>query len=77
MQDAGDAYIAYSSEENSVMHIARLTNNFTAIDRRYRRILVGDKREAPAIFKFENYFMMLTSGCTGWAPNRPALFYTK
>ena len=78
MQDDDDrAYVIYSSEDNAVSHIAELSDNYQDIDRRYKRILVGRKREAPALFKFQEYYLLLTSGCTGWAPNRPLLFYTK
>ncbi|KAF2294726.1 hypothetical protein GH714_015735 [Hevea brasiliensis] len=34
-----------------------------------RRILVGQHREAPALFKHQGTYYMITSGCTGWAPN--------
>ena len=75
--DDGSAYIAYSSEDNSVMHVARLTANYTDVQPTYRRILVQLKREAPAIFKHGRYYLMLTSGCTGWAPNRAEVFYAE
>ncbi|GLJ26609.1 hypothetical protein SUGI_0516860 [Cryptomeria japonica] len=39
------------------------------IGRIMRRALVGQHREAPAVFKHEGLYYMVTSGCTGWAPN--------
>jgi len=73
--DDGSAFIAYSSEDNSVMHVARLTADYLGIHPTYNRILVFLKREAPAIFKYGRYYLLLTSGCTGWAPNRAEVFY--
>ncbi|KAE8709577.1 adenylyl-sulfate kinase 1 [Hibiscus syriacus] len=33
------------------------------------RIMVGQRREAPALFKYQGTYYMFTSGCSGWAPN--------
>lgn len=57
------------------MHIARLTPDYLGIQPQYKRILVYLKREAPALFKYKQYYLLLTSGCTGWAPNRAEIFY--
>lgn len=57
------------------MHVARLTQDYLGIQPEYRRILVYLKREAPAIFKHGRYYVLLTSGCTGWEPNRAEAFY--
>ncbi|MBS1504177.1 MAG: family 43 glycosylhydrolase, partial [Bacteroidetes bacterium] len=32
-------------------------------------ILVGRKREAPALFKKNGMYYLITSACTGWSPN--------
>jgi hypothetical protein len=72
----GSAFIAYSSEDNSVMHVARLKADYLDIQPMFKRILVLLKREAPAIFKYKQYYLLLTSGCTGWAPNRAEIFYS-
>ena len=37
----GKALIAYSSERNRVMHVARLTKNFTDVDIAYARTMVS------------------------------------
>ena len=67
--------MAYSSEDNAVMHVAALMPDYLGIQSAYRRILVRKKREAPALFKFRRYYLLLTSGCTGWEPNRAEIFY--
>jgi hypothetical protein len=73
--DDGTAYIAYSSENNKVMHVGRLTRDYLHVEPRYKRILKDMSREAPAIFKYQQWYLLFTSGCTGWEPNRPEVFY--
>ena len=34
----------------------------------------GGQNEAPAIFKKDGTYWMITSGCTGWAPNEARMF---
>ena len=38
---------------------------------------IGLSREAPAMFKHEGVYFMLTSACTGWNPNRAEVFYAR
>lgn len=65
----GKAYLIYSSEDNSELHIGPLTDDYLEVTREMARILVGQHREAPALFKHQGTYYMITSGCTGWAPN--------
>jgi len=37
----------------------------------------GGHREAPAIVKKGDYYFLMTSGCTGWAPNQGKYAYSK
>lgn len=67
--DDGTAYIIYSSENNSVLHIGILTNDYLDVSNVMKRILIWRHREAPAMFKHLGTYYMITSGCTGWAPN--------
>lgn len=67
--DNGQAYIVYSSEDNSELHIGQLTEDYKDVTKVMRRALVGEHREAPAVFKHRGLYYMITSGCTGWAPN--------
>ena len=75
--DDGAAYIAYSSEGNKVMHLARLAPSLDDVAPGYERALVGQSREAPAIFKHAGVYYLFTSGCTGWEPNRAEVFYSR
>ncbi|CAN4079782.1 unnamed protein product [Withania somnifera] len=65
----GVAYLVYSSEDNSELHIGPLNEEYIDVTQAMRRVLVGQHREAPALFKHEGTYYMITSGCTGWAPN--------
>nr|CAD1832419.1 unnamed protein product [Ananas comosus var. bracteatus] len=68
--DDGKAYLIYSSEENSELHVGLLTDNYLDLTREMKRVLVKKHREAPAVFKYEGTYYMITSGCSGWAPIR-------
>lgn len=69
------AYHIFSSENNQTLHIAELSNDYTTHTGRYRRILIGNSNEAPTIFKHNDKYWMITSGCTGWRPNAARLNY--
>ncbi|WP_294587575.1 glycoside hydrolase family 43 protein [uncultured Bacteroides sp.] len=74
VDDDGKAYHIYSSEENLTLQIAELTDNYQDHTGKYIRIFPGGHNEAPAIFKHNNIYWMITSGCTGWAPNEARMF---
>ena len=82
VDDDQTAYIIYSSEENRTMFISRLNDEYTDLDvpqtpvglavngRDFVRLYPGRQREAPAMFKYHGKYYMMTSGATGWDPNR-------
>ena len=74
VDDDGKAYHIYSSEENLTLHIAALTDDYLSHTGKYIRVAPGGHNEAPAIFKKNNTYWMITSGCTGWEPNEARLF---
>ncbi len=67
--DDGSAYFFYASESNKTMHVTRLTDDYLDADTRWSRVLVGREREAPAVFKRQGRYYLVTSGCTGWHHN--------
>ncbi|MBN2652126.1 MAG: family 43 glycosylhydrolase [Spirochaetales bacterium] len=69
VDDDGSAYCVYSSEENGTLHISRLTDDFTRHSGEYVRVFPKRWHEAPAIFKKDGRYYLLSSGCTGWSPN--------
>ena len=74
VDDDGKAYHIFSSEENFTLHIAELTADYLHHNGRYTRMAPGGQNEAPAIFKHDGTYWMITSGCTGWAPNEARMF---
>ena len=74
VDDDGKAYHIFSSEENLTLHIAELTGDYLHHTGRYTRVAPAGHNEAPAIFKHEGTYWMITSGCTGWAPNEARMF---
>ena len=70
-------YQICSSEDNQTLHINRLTEDYLKPDGTFKRCFVGESREAPALFKYNNNYYMLTSGCTGWDPNQAELAVAK
>jgi hypothetical protein len=71
--DDGKAYLIYTSENNETIHIAALDDEYLRPIGEPHRILAGMVREAPAIFKRDGFYFLITSGCTGWADNRAML----
>lgn len=69
VDDDGKAYHVHSSEENWTLHIAELTDDYLDFSGRYARVLPEGKNEAPALFKRNGRYYLLTSGCSGWKPN--------
>ena len=76
-EETGMGLLAYSSEDNRVMHIAALTPDYTHVTSTYTKIFSGLGREAPAMFKHGDVFLMATSGCAGWEPNKLEVFWSR
>ena len=69
VDEDGSAYHIYSSRENYDLRIAKLSDDYlsaTTAD----TLLFSKHREAPALFKYQNKYYLITSACTGWAPNK-------
>ncbi len=71
--DNGKAYLIYASESNKTMHVCLLSDDYVFPTKTYTRITSADNREAPAVFKYNSRYYLITSGCTGWSPN-PATY---
>lgn len=79
IDDDGTAYIIYSSEENLTLYISKLNDEYTYLatepqkavyGKDFIRLFPGAQREAPALFKKDGKYYLVSSGCTGWAPNQ-------
>lgn len=69
VDDDGKAYHIYSSEENSTLHIAQLSDDYTTHSGKFIRLFQGRFMEAPAMSKYNGKYYLMMSGCTGWSPN--------
>jgi len=67
--DNGKAYLIYSSEENNTMQVCLLSDDYLHPTKTFSRILVDQRREAPALFKNNGKYYLITSYCSGWSPN--------
>jgi acetyl esterase/lipase len=69
VDDDAKAYLIASSEDNSTLHIVQLSDDYQGFSGKWARAFSGDFNEAPALFKHDGRYYMITSGCSGWAPN--------
>lgn len=74
IDDDEKAYHIYSSEDNLTLQIAELSDDYQRHTGKYIRMIPAGNNEAPAIFKKDGKYWMITSGCTGWAPNEARMF---
>jgi hypothetical protein len=70
VDDDGTGYMVSAARENYDLHIYRLTDDYTAVESLVANPWPGGHREAPALFKRDGVYFMLTSGATGWDPNQ-------
>ena len=68
--DDGQAYHVYSSEENKTLYISLLTDDYLKPAGQFTRNFIDQSREAPAVFKRNGKYYILSSGCTAWDPNQ-------
>lgn len=65
----GTAYHFYSSRENYDLRIVKLSDDYLSATSE-DKLLFSNHREAPALFAYNGKYYMITSGCTGWKPNK-------
>ena len=66
----GTAYFISAARDNADRHVYRLTDDYMNVEELVCRLWQGEYREAPAVTKIGDTYYMLTSFCTGWAPNQ-------
>lgn len=69
IDDDGRAYFISAANENYDLCIYRLTSDFLDVESLVYTF-VGGHREAPAIFKTNGTYFLITSAATGWNPNQ-------
>jgi hypothetical protein len=74
-EENGHAWLIHTKDCNRTMTIARLDDTYEHLTAEHHNIFIDQDREAPALFRHNNCYYMLSSGCTGWEPN-PMLYAT-
>ena len=77
VDDDGKAYHIHASEDNLTMDISELTDDYEGFAGRFVRLAPAGHNEAPALFKKDGTYYLMTSGCTGWDPNAARMFTAK
>jgi len=77
VDDNDKAYLIHASEDNLTLHISELTDDYLDFTEKWTRVAPAGHNEAPAIFKKDGIYYMITSGCTGWDPNEARSFSSK
>ncbi|WP_342083602.1 glycoside hydrolase family 43 protein [Dyadobacter sp. OTU695] len=72
VDDDQKAYHIYSSRENYDLRICELTADYLSPTPK-DSLLFSNHREAPALFRRGDQYYLITSGCTGWAPNKASI----
>lgn len=73
----GTAYFLSSARENYDLILYKLTDDYLDVKEQLLTLWPGGHREAPAIVKRGKYYFLMTSGCTGWAPNQGKYAYAE
>ncbi|HMA95865.1 MAG TPA: family 43 glycosylhydrolase, partial [Polyangiaceae bacterium] len=68
--DDGKAYFISAANENADLVLYELSEDYLTVKRQVAVLWAGAKREAPAMFKHDGRYYLITSACTGWDPNQ-------
>jgi hypothetical protein len=72
----GTGYFLSASNDNMDLHLYELTPDYRSISALVTKLFAGQQREAPCLFKRDNYYFLVTSGCSGWYPNQGKYAYS-
>lgn len=75
VDDDGTAWFISTIEENRHLGLFRLSDDYTKAEE-CTVLFREQSREAPAIVRVDDMYYMLSSACTGWAPNQCKLSTT-
>ena len=74
VDDDETAYIFVSRDNNQSLYCHKLNDDYTGFTGEYSIVINSMQREAPAVFKYNNNYYIMTSGCTGWNPNPTKIY---
>ncbi|QOI56585.1 glycoside hydrolase family 43 protein [Rouxiella badensis] len=69
VDDNKKAYLIYESEDDLSLQVAELNSDYTSTTGNYSRVLIGEKNEAPTVFKKNGKYYLITSGLSGYNAN--------
>lgn len=72
----GKAYFVSTTTENTNIGIFKLSDDYTKVVS-HKCVMKDLRREAPVIVNKDGLYYMLSSACTGWAPNQCKLSTSK
>ena len=70
VDEDGTAYFISAANENADLMIYELAPDYLTIKRLVIKLFAGQKREAPALFKDQGTYYLITSAATGWDSNQ-------
>jgi beta-galactosidase len=72
----GSAYFIYDRDitTSRCLYIVKLSADYLTPTLSYYQITVASQREAPAMFKYNGSYFLITSGLSGWTPNQAKYF---
>ena len=70
VDDDGKAYFISAADENYDLNLYELTPDYLGIERLVATLFPDGHREAPAMFKRNGTYFLVTSAATGWDPNQ-------
>jgi hypothetical protein len=76
VDDDGTAYFISAANNNADMHVYKLSSDYRSVASQVISLFNGSSREAPAMFKRNGRYYLLTSQCTGWSPNQQGYAYS-
>ncbi len=75
-KDGDKAYFASASRDNKDLAVYLLTDDYLNVARQVNTLFQSEYREAPAFFKKDGKYFVISSWCTGWAPNQGTYAYS-
>lgn len=67
--EGGKGYLIWAWGGEETIMIYELTDDFLDVKKNIAQLYPQQKREAPAIIKLDNRYLLITSGKSGWSPN--------
>ena len=68
--DDGKAYFISAANNNQDMIVYLLADDYLSVKSQVTTLFKGKSREAPAMFKQNGHYFLITSAATGWDPNQ-------